>query len=253
MVVLTSVWMAIGCFSRLPVPALDWSERNMRYLIAAFPVVGLIIGGLMWGWLLLADALAVGTLLRSVVMCLIPYAVTGGIHLDGFSDVCDARSSHASPERQREIMRDPHVGAFAVIALIAYFLTFCGLCSEVDLDAAREVLSVFVLSRVAAGLLTLRVHPSTETGMLHAVQITARIRTCTVWLVVWALAASLLCATTSWVVAVLDLVALAGTCLWVWGMSERTFGGASGDVAGYLVTISELVLLAIIVFVGKVA
>ena len=43
MVVLETVCVAFAMFSALPVPHVDWSERNMRYAMAAFPLVGAVI------------------------------------------------------------------------------------------------------------------------------------------------------------------------------------------------------------------
>ena len=44
--------------------------------------------------------------------------VTGGLHLDGLVDVADALgAAHRSPERFLEVLRDPHVGAFGVMAI----------------------------------------------------------------------------------------------------------------------------------------
>ena len=62
---------------------------------------------------------------------LLPLLVTGGIHLDGFLDVADARSSHQSRARKLEILKDSHVGAFAVIAMGCYLLLYTALWSAV--------------------------------------------------------------------------------------------------------------------------
>ena len=46
MVVLETVCVAFAMFSALPVPHVDWNEQNMRYAMAAFPLVGAVIGAL---------------------------------------------------------------------------------------------------------------------------------------------------------------------------------------------------------------
>ncbi len=45
-------------------------------------------------------------------------AFTGGLHLDGFMDIADAVGSNAPLEKQWTIMKDPHAGAFGMIALV---------------------------------------------------------------------------------------------------------------------------------------
>ena len=46
MIVLETVCVAFAMFSALPVLHVDWNERNMRYAMAAFPLVGAVIGAL---------------------------------------------------------------------------------------------------------------------------------------------------------------------------------------------------------------
>ena len=46
-------------------------------------------------------------------------ALTRGLHLDGFMDCCDAFLGGFSRERRLEILRDSHVGAFAVVGVAA--------------------------------------------------------------------------------------------------------------------------------------
>ena len=109
-------------YSRIPMPQVEWNEDNRRYSLALFPLVGAIIGTLLVVWTLISDLLDMGKWLYAAVCCLIPIAVTGGIHADGFSDVTDAKSSYAPREKKLEIMSDPHVGSFAVIFTVLYFI-----------------------------------------------------------------------------------------------------------------------------------
>jgi adenosylcobinamide-GDP ribazoletransferase len=44
------------------------------------------------------------------------------LHLDGFMDTCDALLGGSSPQERRRILKDPHVGAFAVVGVICLFL-----------------------------------------------------------------------------------------------------------------------------------
>ena len=54
---LRSLAMALSCFSKVPVPQLDWKPESMRYMMCFFPVVGLVIG-LVRGPALSADELS---------------------------------------------------------------------------------------------------------------------------------------------------------------------------------------------------
>jgi adenosylcobinamide-GDP ribazoletransferase len=53
--------------------------------------------------------------LTAALMVAVLAAVTRGLHLDGFMDVCDGLFGGYTPQRRLEILRDSHVGAFAVV------------------------------------------------------------------------------------------------------------------------------------------
>lgn len=78
MIVFQTVAVALAMFSALPVPQFDWNEKNMRYALCAFPLVGVICGAL---WCL-CGALPLPDAAQTAGFCLIPVWVTGGIHLD---------------------------------------------------------------------------------------------------------------------------------------------------------------------------
>ena len=134
--------LALSTYSRIPMPqmtAQDY-EKARDSVLLFFPVVGLIEG--LWQTLLLLLSLyLLGD--RIYLAAIIVYAahilITGGIHLDGYMDMADARASHAGRDRQLEIMKDPSSGAFAVIALVMLTLLRLGMdyeliscCSRAD-------------------------------------------------------------------------------------------------------------------------
>lgn len=242
-----SIVSAFALFSRIPMPLATWDERNMRYLMAAFPLVGVVVGAGLWGWWQLAEALRFGSTLRAAGLTLIPIALTGGIHLDGFADVVDALSSHAEPARKREIMKDPHLGAFAVIGVCAYLIAQLALASEVTSECIVQLACLPVLSRGVAGLATVGLKPASETGLLATVRGAGQGR---VNLILLALTCLAMGAALAW----RDLasgLAMLGACLAsflvVARIARREFGGMSGDVAGFLLQVAELLMLAAIV------
>ena len=44
MIVLQTIAVAFAMFSAVPVPQFGWNEKNMRYALCAFPLVGLLCG-----------------------------------------------------------------------------------------------------------------------------------------------------------------------------------------------------------------
>ncbi len=99
MPVIRSLLTAFSTYSCIPVPQVEWTEENRRYSMCFFPLVGAVIGLLLWGWLAVCDAFGVGPLLRGAVAALLPLFVTGGIHMDGFMDTSDALASWQPMEK----------------------------------------------------------------------------------------------------------------------------------------------------------
>ena len=111
---LGSLAVALSMYSKIPVPTVDWNEKNMKYAMCFFPVAGVVTGALEYaaGYALLTWT-DCGSLFFAAVMTMIPVLVTGGIHLDGYADTMDALSSYGDREKKLEILKDPHTGAFA--------------------------------------------------------------------------------------------------------------------------------------------
>ena len=42
MTALQTIAVAFAMFSALPMPQFDWNEKNMRYALCAFPLVGVV-------------------------------------------------------------------------------------------------------------------------------------------------------------------------------------------------------------------
>ena len=165
MIVLQTVAVAFAMFSAVPVPQFNWTEKNMRYAMCAFPLIGVVIG-LLW---FLCGVLPLPGAARAAGFCLIPVWVTGGIHLDGYADTCDALSSYGDREKKLEILKDPHCGAFAVIRLCSYFLAYFALCTCVSFTPSVGVLWVLalVLERALSGLAVASFPMAKNTGLAH--------------------------------------------------------------------------------------
>ena len=140
-----SLLIAFSTYSRIPVPQVEWTEENRRYSMCFFPLVGLVTGLVLWGWLALCDHFGFHLLLRGAGAALIPLAVTGGIHMDGFMDTVDAQASWQPAEKRLEILKDSHTGAFAVMACAGYLLLSAALYSEADAAAGLRLVGVFIL------------------------------------------------------------------------------------------------------------
>ncbi len=113
-----SLILAIQFLTRIPTPQVkDFSPALLASSARWFPLVGLMLGGLLGGvaW----AASRVDPWLAAWVCLLIWVAMTGGLHLDGLADVADALgAAHRDRERLLAVMKDPHLGSFGVLTLI---------------------------------------------------------------------------------------------------------------------------------------
>ncbi len=245
MIFLETILVAFALYSAIPLPRPEWNEKNMRYAMCAFPLIGLVCGGLWWGWGELCAYLSVPHLLRGAGLCLIPVLVTGGIHLDGYADTCDALASCAPPEKKQEILKDPRCGAFAVIRLCAYFTAHLALCTA--LQPTRETLwtmgLAFVLERALSGLAVTRFPLAKNTGLAHTFATAADRRTASrVLMLECALSGAGMIAVGG--VAGLVMAAVGLLVFWRYRvMADKQFGGLSGDLAGWFLQTAELWML----------
>ena len=223
---LRSLFSAFLMYSRIPVPKVEWKEENRRYALGFFPLVGAVIGALLILWRFACNALDTGQFLFAAGAVFIPVLVTGGIHLDGFCDVCDARASCADKAKRLEIMSDPHIGSFAVIKLCLYFIIQTALFSQVDSLRTTALISVgYVLSRALSGLsaVTFKIIASVS-----------------------AMAAILpIQGVTAGLAALFVFICHRFT-------SYRDFGGVTGDLCGWFLQMCEIFIPAAIVFSGRI-
>ena len=132
--------IAFSIYSRIPMPAFLWEEKDRKRAMYFFPLVGAVVGVLFYGAFWFLEYKGAGTVFSAAVLTAIPFFVTGGIHMDGFLDTCDARASFGDREKKLEILKDPHTGAFGVILGILYLNSeiLCG-----DLNRNGPIDSLF--------------------------------------------------------------------------------------------------------------
>lgn len=124
--------LILSFFTRIPVGHLvDYTDERYRKAIKWFPYIGLIMGSILIipRAFIPVERVAIANLLTLLFYLLI----SGGIHLDGFSDTLDGFLSNQPKERIFEIMKDSRVGAFGAIGLVFYMLSFYVSLSYVSL------------------------------------------------------------------------------------------------------------------------
>lgn len=125
------------------------SEEDLVRSVLFFPLVGLVIGIiLMVMTQLLLPVLSPGPLAAAILLVLI--ILTGGLHLDGLADLCDGLAAGGDRERILSVMKDSHVGAFAVMGLVVVLIFKYSLFYEVITQGRLNAFLIMgVLSRWA--------------------------------------------------------------------------------------------------------
>ena len=244
MKLIETIAVAFSMYSAIPVPRLEWNERNMKYAMAAFPLVGLVTGASEWAALKAAVALNLPTLLRGAILCVIPVLITGGIHFDGYCDTCDALASHAAPEEKHAIMKDPHIGAFAAIHLAVYFVLSFALWACFPEGLSLMLLPLFCISRCLSGFSICFFPLAKDTGLAYIFAKAAdRKRTMLILAVMLLLSAFAAVLSGSLAGAAAVTVALV-MFVYYYFVVTRQFAGLSGDLAGWFLQKCELWMLA---------
>ena len=244
MKILKSICIAFSIYSKIPMPQFPWKEKDMEYMLCFFPWIGAVLGVVFFGWSSLCRHFEISEIARCCIQAFLPILITGGFHMDGFMDTMDALHSYQSKERKLEILKDSHIGAFAVITLAGYFLLELAALSQVEqLKGAGVIACGFFLSRALSGIGIVCLTPAKKNGSLYTFASSAQKKVVSISLLVQFVLGVL-------VMCLLDV--RAGICnavvmLFWFGYyrykMQKEFGGITGDTAGYFVTIAELLMI----------
>ena len=233
--------MCQSMFCAIPCPWKVWDEQARGKMLLFLPVVGLEIGFL---WVILARIcrfLALPTLVVGLILAVYPYLVTGFLHLDGFMDVTDAVKSWRDLERRREILKDSHVGSFAVINLVLLVVAQFALFSSAA-DEADSLILLFVpaVSRCCSALAVTGLKPMSTSQYANREKQTSHLIVTALLLCVFVTAGFLLCGKYGF--ALLGCLAGYGLAL---RRGYRSLEGMNGDISGYALTLGELCAVAV--------
>lgn len=245
--------VAFGLYSALPLPQIEWKKNTMRFALGFLPLIGVIVGLAQLGWLWLAHCWQLNGMLYAAVAVLVPVVLTGGIHLDGFTDTCDALCSYGDREKRLEILKDPHVGAFGVLWLIALLLLQFGLFAQLyDAPQTAAMLGAgYAMARAFGGYMIVTQPCAKDSGLARLFADNADKKTVERVMCVWAAVCAFVLLVTGrgWFGA---LAVAAVLLFWVYHIRgcKRIFGGITGDLCGMCITVCETLALAAAVIGG---
>lgn len=232
---------AVGFYTRVPVRAAASGAGDLAAAAPWFPVVGAAIG------LAVAGVYAgLAALLPNVLAATVAVAagalLTGAFHEDGLADVADAFGGGWTVERRLEILDDPRLGTFGVVAVTVAMLARVTGIAVLDAPAALALLpAAHALSRAPAVVLMRRGRSARSDGLAAtlAYAIGAAEEAIAVAIAV-SVGVALIGVWTGPAVAGVALVSAAMAAL-----AHRKIGGTNGDVLGATQQLAELAVLLV--------
>ncbi len=237
LVMLADIPAAIGLLSRLPVN----SDGDRGAASAwAFPIVGLIVGVIAAaiGWTSLAIGLSASLTAGITLVSLV--VMTGAMHEDGLADTVDGLWGGWDKERRLEIMKDSHIGAYGVIALVlSLLLRWVALTALAQAGLLTiTLIAVATLSRAPMVVVMALMPNARDSGLSASV---GRVDTKTAMIAV-GIAIIATMALLGWS-GITTIVAVTITGCIVALIAQRKIGGQTGDILGASQQITEIAAL----------
>lgn len=207
------------------------------YAVMFYPFVGFLLGMVLWAVFELLSgylpSLHLGIIIFSLWVLL-----SGALHLDGLSDTIDGL--FVSKEKAIEVMKDPHVGGMGMILSIVFlilkasslavFEAFYLLPIVLMLSRFNAVIAIYLFPYISkAGMGTLAKQELKTWQVLIALLYVLILSFSSLWLIAISLSVLTLCAI----------------------FFIKRYGGFSGDIYGFTIEVTELLLLnAILLGIG---
>jgi cobalamin 5'-phosphate synthase/cobalamin synthase len=211
----------------------DFNKGINGYAVMSYPLVGLFLGGILWGVYSLLH-LHIPALHLGIIIFALWVVLTGALHLDGFSDTIDGL--FVSKQRAIEVMKDPNSGGMGMVFSVTFLILKAS--SLAVFDAFYLLPLVLMLSRFNAVLAIYFFPYISKIGMgtlakeeLKGFQVLVALAYVT-----------LFCLLNLWL-AVLSVFVL----FVIKSFFIKRYGGFTGDIYGFTIEVTELILLNAII------
>ena len=210
-------------------------------MLLFLPIVGLEIGAIWAGLTWLCRLLNLPTMITALILAAYPYIVTGFLHLDGYMDVTDAVKSWRDLDCRREILKDSHVGSFAVIGIVLLLVAQFAIFASAPVDANYLIL-IFIptVSRCCSALAVTGLKPMSTSQYANQKKPKHHMVVLTIMLVVFLAAGFLLCGKYGFAL----IAGLIGYGLAL-RRAYKSLEGMNGDISGYALTLGEVAAVAV--------
>lgn len=237
--------IALQFLTKLPVnlPRIPTPQENAVSALY-YPLVGFIIGVILWT---VAVYLPIGIVAKSVLLTLLWLWLTGGLHLDGLADTVDGFvGGYGDKERTLDIMKDPHIGAMGVMAIVGAILLKFAFIIEILTIKNLEILDILILSPILGRVMILWLLLSTPYIRKNGLGSTLSAylpKKLAVTVLILSLFVVVVLPMKMAIIVLIGFFVL-GFYLTLW--FKKRIGGITGDTIGASVEITEIAILGMI-------
>ncbi|MEA3374508.1 MAG: adenosylcobinamide-GDP ribazoletransferase [Campylobacterota bacterium] len=215
----------------------DFFKGINGYAVMFYPLVGALLGGILYSVYLLLTPYFPAEHVKMILLGLW-VVMSGALHLDGFADTVDGL--YVPKERARAVMKDPHVGGMGMLFSVLFLLLKASALWFLDAIYLLPVVLMLARYNAVLAIYLFPYIPQEGMGSLAKEEFTYRQL---FWATIVVLIFTLLMPK-GWLLLIASAVVLWGVKL----LAMKRFGGFSGDLYGFLIELSELILLNILLF-----
>lgn len=164
----------IQFMTRIPIPLkISYSEKKFGKSIKFFPLVGLIIGLVLYFTNFLITVyfknIFYNKTIIAIFLIILEILIVGIIHIDGLADTFDGLFSYAKKEKMLEIMKDSRIGTNGTVILILYFITKTVLISEIITTNPKYLIIFPIIARLSTPVNAGLSNYARKSGMSNAI------------------------------------------------------------------------------------
>ena len=164
----------IQFMTRIPIPIkVEYSDKKLGKSIKFFPLVGLIIGLILYFSNFLITVylknIFYNKVIIAVLIIIIEILAVGIIHIDGLADTFDGLFSYAKKEKMLEIMKDSRIGTNGTVVLILYFITKITIISEIITINPKYLIIFPIIARLSTSVNAGLSDYARKSGMSNAI------------------------------------------------------------------------------------
>ncbi|NLY37086.1 MAG: adenosylcobinamide-GDP ribazoletransferase [Tissierellia bacterium] len=230
--------LQLSLFTTLYSPNQEWNEKTYSRGIVFIPLIGLILGLMLY-----TSYYFLPVFLRGFTLVALYCILSGGLHLDGFSDTLDGILARRGAVRALEIMKDPHLGTFGILGLflllIAYFSYFPLL--------GRNLILLPALGRFGGMLAGYRNSYARQEGMGKFFINSLHGNVIFIWMIILSILAYYLGSTCSLLSLNITFVYSFFGGRWF----KNHLGGMTGDTVGFMIESSQLFYIILFLLVKQ--